>query len=472
MQQTIAHLKDEANSALDAKDYHRALGYLRALEILQPGQSLHNRVLTNIACCHYYLENYDEALETYQRVARFRPADKQLANNLALAAAKLGKIAIYNEKLLSADTWTTLANESAFRGRKKTALRFFDVAIRKDPQRIETLYYRCSLAKKDEAADWIKKTLAMEPVGPEENMFYHYMLGDLHDKCGDYENAIKHYKQANDQRHEIKAQEFSIEKYKSRHRKIIRFFSKKRLEELKMKLARLPLSHKKIIFIIAMPRSGTTLTSRILLSDSRTADLGESSYLVKSIMQLENERGLEFHKLIPVLTDEDWLRLQQLFLERIHKPGEVLIDKSLDNHPYAGIIPFLFPGSKIIDCRRNREDTLISCYKSLFPGSAYWTSNIESLKSVYATHREYMDKWSSMLPEKSFYTLEYRQLVENKSEQIARLADFCGLHLSENPEAVRDKGYVTTASYLQVREPINKKGLNTFARYKDYISFD
>ncbi len=465
----IAELDRLAREAIDAKNYESALRHLLALETLAPN----GRVRRDIALCHFYSERVRLARDWYRKSLELEPENSDGINNLARVSAMLGELEIRDEKVLEADTWNSLAQAQYNRGNFGLARKLFELATEADPDFIKA-YYNLGILIRDEDVDaWIQRLEQRPPAGSESSPSFHFLVAGLYDRKGDYAKAMELYKQANDLKYRQDLKAYDEGRQDVLVGSIIQYFTAERIAALRQRTAALPLNPQRIAFVFGMPRTGSTLISRILAADPTVEDLGEAHFLIDCLNRVISRHDVPFVEAIDRLDDTGWQWLQQCYLARIGQRRALLVDKYLENFLFLGVIVALFPGARLIHAVRDRNDVMISCYKHMFPDGVSWSYNIGQMKHYYAAYLRLMEHWRAVLPPGIMEDFVYKDLVESPKTEIPRLEKHCGLGpgLAERQFHQR-QGMVKTASAQQVRKPIYKDAVGSFERYRPYLSFD
>lgn len=222
------------------------------------------------------------------------------------------------------------------------------------------------------------------------------------------------------------------------------------------------------IFILGMPRSGTTLIEQILSSHSRVGAEGEITDL---------KTAFEKHAdiLLPSLSDLEKVEKCQHIAEkylssvRSRQKAEFFTDKMPYNFIFVGLIAMALPNAKIIHCTRDPLETCFSIYKQNFSGSHAYTNDLVELGQYYSAYQELMNHWQSLLGDR-LYEANYERMVADSETEINRLLDFCGLEAEPACFAFhKNKRAVRTASVSQVRQPIYKDALKASAPYEKQL---
>ncbi len=457
-----------ARAALARKDYREGLRLLNALEALSP--RIGNRL--SLSFCHLQLEELPMARDWCLKALELDPGNEKALNRLACLGALLGELEVRDEKALSAESWDALGVAQYHQGNFGFARKLFELAIEADPDSITAYFHLAELVREEDIDPWLARLKAHPPTGSEASPPFHFVLAILHDRKGDYRRAMELFKVANDLQYALSANAYNAEHHAHYADAIIRWFSAARLAELREQLAFLAPSTRRLAFVVGMPRTGSTLISRILSADPSVTDLGEAQLLPECISALGRRLHGTFPRILNYLDDSGWQRLQQCYLGQVSQGDGLVVDKNLANFHILGVVHVLFPGSRVIHPIRDRDDIMISCYKRLFAKGVHWSYNIGQMTHYYDTYLRLMRHWHEVLPEGAIHDVVYRDLVEDPQTEIAKLAAYCelGPELAERQFHQR-RGVVKTASAQQVRKPIYKDALGSFERYRPYISF-
>lgn len=212
-----------------------------------------------------------------------------------------------------------------------------------------------------------------------------------------------------------------------------------------------------VVFLVGMPRSGSTLAEQILAAHPEVSAGGENDQLVAVIREESARRGSDFPAWVPAATSQDWERLGHAYLERIAPMREgrpYLADKSLQNWQLVGAIRAMLPGARVVECRRDAVETCWSCFKHDFGTSLPFTCDLEDLVAYWHDYQRMMRVWQERHP--SFvWVHDYEALVADPERRIRALLGHCGLRFDERclrfHQVERD---VRTVSAPQVRTPL------------------
>lgn len=226
------------------------------------------------------------------------------------------------------------------------------------------------------------------------------------------------------------------------------------------------------IFVVGMPRSGTTLLERIIGGSPQVTAAGELNDFLSALCLESNQFMGAFLRpeALEKLEGVDFERVGRCYLDRtahltLDRP--FLTDKNPANFVYAGLIAKALPHARIICLRRNPMDACFSNLKNLFTNDAYgYGYDLEELADYYIRFDGLCAHWRKVLGDQ-FLEVSYERLIENPVGVTENVMKFCGLPF--DPDAVditRNKTPVTTASSAQVREPINRRGIGAWRRYE------
>jgi len=224
------------------------------------------------------------------------------------------------------------------------------------------------------------------------------------------------------------------------------------------------------IFVVGMPRSGTTLTERILCSRPDVVGAGEPAILHSLASAACEEAGVNsFSALMTGLTGKDLERIGRAYVEALGAYGPVaarIVDKLPGNFLLVGLIHLTLPHARIVHCRRNPADTCLSVFKTRFAtGNLPYAYDLDHLAGYYAAYRRVMAHWHEVLPGRVL-DVDYEAMVADPRGQSQRLFAHCGLEWTEDALRFHETaGPVHTASIAQVRQPIHTGSRGMAHRY-------
>lgn len=297
-------------------------------------------------------------------------------------------------------------------------------------------------------------------------MDLHFSLGKLYDEIKDYENAFRHYEKAND----LSPDRFDPGSNESMFNDLISAFA----EEKQAARARASNRSRLPVFIVGMPRSGTTLVEHILASHPLVHGAGELEDIHKITKSLPETLGtnLPYPKCLDALTRKNIDPIAQRHLERLGRlaNGKARVtDKMPHNFLGLGLIDLLFPEARVIHCTRDPIDTCLSIYFLHFNKHHAYSHNLEHLGLYYKQYRRLMTHWKTVL-RIPVLEINYEKLVADPEPTIRTLIEFVGLEWDDRCLYFHEsKRAVTTPSYDQVRRPLYKKSIARWRHYERHL---
>jgi len=230
------------------------------------------------------------------------------------------------------------------------------------------------------------------------------------------------------------------------------------------------------IFIVGLPRAGSTLLEQILASHSQVEGTTELQDIIAISRQLggrsrENPSG-KYPEILDQMTADQFRELGESYLEttRIQRSGSpFFIDKMPNNFRHIGLIHLILPNSKIIDARRHPMGGCFSGFKQLFAHGQTFTYGLEDIGKYYRDYVRLMDHWDTVLPGR-VHRVQYEEMVSDTEAQIRALLDYCGLEFEEQClRFYETERAVRTPSSEQVRKPIYKEGLEQWRHFESHL---
>jgi tetratricopeptide (TPR) repeat protein len=230
------------------------------------------------------------------------------------------------------------------------------------------------------------------------------------------------------------------------------------------------------IFIVGLPRSGSTLLEQILASHSKVEGTHELPEILRFVGELQgrepDDADPRYPKVLRELSASEFARMGEKYIAdtRIHRTGKArFIDKMPNNFRHVGLIHLMLPNAKIIDARREPMACCFSNFKQLFANGQEFTYGIEDIARYYRSYVELMDHWDAALPGKVL-RVQYEQVVEDLQGEVRRILDFCGLDFEPNClEFYKTERSIRTASSEQVRQPIFKEGVDQWRAFETWL---
>ena len=230
----------------------------------------------------------------------------------------------------------------------------------------------------------------------------------------------------------------------------------------------------KIIFIVGMPRSGTTLVEQILSAHSDVYGAGELSFLSDAINRHVIIDKKFINDKIENISEEKLRLIQDDYFENLRNfnfKEDYLVDKAPLNFRWIGFIRILFPNAKIIHCTRDPMDTCFSNFKNSFAGpSLSFSYDLSNLGNFFNLYKKLMKYWNEKFS-KDIFNLSYEKLVSDQEKETRQLLKFCSLDWDINClKPHENKNKVATASLAQVRSPVYKSSIKKWKNYSNYLT--
>jgi tetratricopeptide (TPR) repeat protein len=234
------------------------------------------------------------------------------------------------------------------------------------------------------------------------------------------------------------------------------------------------------IFIVGLPRSGSTLIEQILSSHSRVEGTMELADIPRLVQDLRGREQTDSAPRYPgVLADlgaQDFMRLGEKYLDdtRVYRRGKpcgvpFFVDKMPNNFRHLGLIHLLLPNAKIIDARRDPIACCFSNYKQLFASGQQFTYSIEDISRYYRMYVQLMAHWDEVLPGR-ILRIQHEDLVDDLAGNVRRILDFCRLEFEPGCiEFYNTERAVHSASSEQVRQPIYREGVDQWRHYEPWL---
>ena len=393
------------------------------------------------------LERREEAVACYERAAALEPDRAKHYYNIAALQRSLGDI--------------------------EQAETNFDKAIELDPTDWEAIKVRSELRKQTPDDNHVEALQAMLDNGiadPRGEVHVCYALAKELEDLGEWQRSFGYLKRGADKRRSL--MRYDVQRDIDTMTAIGETFSAERLAG-----SHAGSENEEPIFIIGMPRTGTTLVERILGSHSDVYSAGELGNFATVLMQQVRARvdgpPPPRDELVRLSASIDFAALGDAYIESTRPfTGKTprFIDKLPLNFLYVGLIRLALPKAKIISVRRHPLDTCYAVYKQLFVDAYPFSYDLEELARYYAAYDRLMRHWDRVLPD-VLYTIEYEKLVDHFEPEVHRLLEHCGLDYEEACLRFHENRTAsTTASTVQVRQPVYRSSVGKWRQYSEQLA--
>lgn len=498
----IQHLLDEGNRCLMEGAYAQAIVHYQESLELQPRNP---EALCNLGVALFSLGRYQEAEQCYRQSLDINPMSAQTLCNLAAvlqgnapeAEKYLRRALQINPKY--ADARSKLGLVLTIAGRLREAKAAFKKALKVDSRQAEALLGLGQIARSEghfeEAESLIKRALKIAPTlpgawaavptlrrmtiadrdwqeGAEEiagsaiplwqQAELRFAIGKYCDDVEDFERAFQNYRRANELLKTV-AQKYDRHAHSTFADGMIRSHSREALA----KAADCGSASVKPVFVLGMPRSGTSLVEQIIASHPSATGAGELQFW------LDAGRANQAELLQGILGEPARKKLAESYLGILAQQGPDalrVVDKTNFNCDYLGLLHSVFPKARIIYMRRDPIDTCLSCYFQNFLTGLKFTMDLSDLADYYRVHQRLMKHWVSALPAGTILEVPYEELVSDQVAWTHRILDFLELEWDDRCLSF-DKAErpVNTASAWQVRQKIYRRSVERWRHYEKFI---
>ena len=451
--------------------------YRRALELKPDFAEAHN----NLGNALKDQGKLDEAVACYRRALELKPDYAEAHNNLGNALKDQGKldeaVACYRRALELkpdyAEAHGNLGSVLEEIGDLQGAEDSFRAALRHN-SRFAFAHYKLAellggkLPEKDLAAQ--RRLLEETELTDAQRLLLHFGLAQVLDARGEYAEAAEHLDRGNAlqlSEWRKRGQEYDPKEYEFLVTQMIAvctpdFFERVRGFGLESELP---------VFVVGLPRSGTTLIEQILASHSQVFGAGEIK-LADDTMAALGGQGADSIEGLRQLNRQTARRLASRHLERLRalNPAALrIVDKMPENYLYLGLLASLFPRAKFIHCRRDLRDVAVSCWMTHFQ-EVRWANDQQHIASRFHEYQRMMEHWRKVLPV-PLLEVDYEETVADLEGVARKLVAWCGLAWEPTClEFHQAKRPVRTASAVQVRQPVFRTSVGRWKHYEQALA--
>jgi tetratricopeptide (TPR) repeat protein len=425
---------------------------------------------------------YLQARRELDKLLAIEPAHRQYRTLYATTCVGLGEheraITLYRELLAdapgAADLHLSIAHSLKTLGRQQESIDAYRAAAAARPHFGDAYWSLANLKTYRFTDDEIARMQADESApGVALVDRYHlcFALGKGFEDRHDYEQSYRHYERGNAlKRSESRYRPAILETNTARQREVCtrEFFARRE---------GFGVESTDPIFILGLPRAGSTLLEQILASHSAVEGTQELADVPRMVLELQGREpdmaNPRYPGALAELNAADFLRLGEKYLTdtRIYRTGKpFFIDKMPNNFRHIGLIHLMLPNAKIIDARREPMACCFSNLKQLFANGQEFTYSIEDIARYYRTYLDLMEHWDEVLPGRVL-RVWHEDVVDDLEGNVRRILDFCGLKFE--PACVdfhKTERSVRTASSEQVRQPIFREGLDQWKHYEQWLA--
>ena len=470
----IKALNNFGNVQRELGEYQKAINsYEKAIKI-QPNNAI---MYNNLGNALKDLRNYQKASRCYEKAIKLQPDYTDAHNNFGNTLKELGEyrkaISSYQKaikiKKNSAQTYYNLALVYKELGEQQKAKDNYEMAVKYDPENLIYLFDLSQLKKEildSNLRDKISKIIKRSNSTKENIAYGNFLLSkyELNDKK--YENEIDYL---------LKAHNYFFEARSLKFKNEVDYWLNVLPKRKKLvNLDRYNNNNKKNysigpIFIIGVPRCGSTLIEKVIASGKRYIPIGEETGIihnaVKKLLNNTQQLNSDLENLYTEIIET--YKKGRLILE---KSNFIFTDKSLENFFYLDIISKIFPKAKVINCRRDITSSIMSTLKNNQVFIA-WAHQLENILKYYDLYHKVIENFEKNNPN-FIYHLQYEKFINDPENESKKLMKFCGLHWDMkclefyNREDIISR----TSSNMQIRKSIYKDSNNKYSQYKNFLS--
>ena len=397
----------------------------------------------NLGSAFLRINKLNDAIKSYKKAIALKPDFAVANNNLGIAYLRTGD--------------------------PKLASKFFENAITITPG-YATAHHNLSGVKvykeKDKQVSLIESLLIENNLSQKERIYLNFALAKAYEDLGNHEELFKHLNEGN----RIRKKEMSNSIADSEeHNELIKlFFNSNNINNIKLTYRdSLPI---RPIFIVGMPRSGTSLVEQIISSHHEVYGAGEVNNFHNIIMPIIEKHAVNENY---NLKNDEFALIRKQYsnsLERFYANEKVITDKWILNFKTIGFILSAFPESKIVHLKRDARATCWSIYKHYFSDEGNrWAYDYQDLARFYKSYVGLMDYWHNLFPGK-IYDISYEDLTSDQEKETRNLLRYCDLDWDENClNFYTNTRAVKTASAVQVRNKMYQGSSDVWRQYSEHL---
>lgn len=445
--------------------------YRAAMETHADSADLHN----NLGVVLQNQGRLKEAAEVFERATKLAPDTTSAWHNLGNVEMDLGRLdqaerchrRVLELQPGSATAHRNLGVTLAVLGRRNEAEASYRRALDIRPGETE-VYYRLAEVKTftadDRDTDRIEALLEQNDLDADDRVYLHFAAGKAFADAGtNLERSFQHYLEGAAAR---RAQlDYEVNQDAARFDRIADVFPAGLVDRISAHGHDCDVP----VFVVGMPRSGTTLVESILASHPDVHGAGERFDIGRLVDENTRARGRSFPDWIGDLTAAEWRGLGESYsraLAETAPDAARIVDKMPNNFQYLGLIAGILPNARVIHVQRSPMDTCVSCFTHLFENEQLFSYDLEELGRFYRAYHELMNHWIRVLPGDFLMSVRYEDIVHDPEPPVRAMLAHCGLEW--DPTCLQphtSSRAVATASLVQVRQPIYSGAIDRWKAY-------
>jgi len=389
------------------------------------------------------LGNYEKAQEAYNDALKNDPSDAISHHGLGNCLAQQGSVS--------------------------KAIDLYEKALQLDPDNAH-VFRKLTMVKRfseyDRGIEHMEKLYRKQGISKDQKIELAFGLGKVFEDLGNYDKSFNYIHEGNQLKHGPGKHDIEGDRrYFAKHEEVFNMLAIDRYEMAGC-LDECP------IFIVGMPRSGTTLLEQILASHPEVHGAGELNYLYEITQEFSQKHTNgqypeNFTQLAPFFAEmgAEYINKTRVLSTK----ATFIVDKMPHNFIFIGLIHLILPKAKIIHCRRNALDTCWSTYKNLFDNAPHYPYDLNELGEYYCLYFKLIEYWHKVLPQK-IHDVNYEDLTTDPTQVVKKILDYCDLEWNEDClNFYKRKKAVQTVSYAQVNEPIHRKSIQRWKNYEKHL---
>lgn len=479
-EQTLACKPDYADAHNNMADAFNELGklteaifhYKKAVSIKPEFPEPH----INLGNCYTALMQFEEAIFHFEQALRIKPDSAETHYNLGITLQKSGNteqsVKHYQKSLqLKPDFVEAHNNLGALLqdlGKKEAAIEHYELALASKPDFAWMHFNLTNIKPRQEQLPIIEQLLASPKVSNEDAIYYHHALGNIYNNAKDYNKSFEHFAKGNKLKR--KTFHYDAKQHSAFVDRLIETYSETYFIEKKGSDSDSELP----VFILGMPRSGTTLVEQIVSSHPQVFGADELSSLgrIEAAIAKQFETTAPYPQCMSHFGKENAQKFSARYLKELNRYSQDALritDKMPFNFLKIGLIKQLFPKARIIHCKRNALDTCTSIFLNYFISGNEFSYDLTEIGQFYLDYERLMKHWHSLFPAEIF-NVQYESLIDNQDEVTHQLIEYLDLDWDEDClDFHHNDRAVKTASNLQVRQPLYTKSVKKWKRYEAHL---
>ncbi len=435
------------------------------------------------------LASTEKAILHFRKAIELSGTHREAENNLAILLSATGQsdeaIELFRHLIGNNPEFVTarinLGSILIELGQFEEAVEHLEVALRLKPDSALALHHLGDLSLADEyqftEAQMAQMKMLLDSGGnPSENRIaIGFTYAGILEKQKRFADAFDIYQKANFLNHQASQRKdivFDASLHEKKMQQAIAFFNNEFFDSQKQR--GVSSDSETPVFVVGMPRSGTTLIEQIISSHPEASGAGELAAIEEVSLQISaiTESANPYPECLGDLSRRAGETIQQQYLDKLSKnrsPSRRIVDKTWYNFYFLGLIATLFPKARVIHCLRDPRDVALSCFFSNF-NSIHWSWRMGDIIAYYKSYRTIMKHWENTLPIEVL-DVQYEELIANQESISQRIIDFCGLDWNEDClNFYKSPRSVQTASRVQVRKPIYTKSVGRWKSFENELS--